>query len=440
MGAFADYVKDQLSKGLVELEAVKASPDFSVEVLTATASSIPSAQLHTRGDLTKVKYIGYNVKETGGYMQNGINGIQLITEFMTDALVFEFKTYQNGGMYTIEVDGKIINPDGIILPNTTSSAVVQFVKLTAKDGVTKKFRHFKIYSLNTAYAGFYTEAKDTMTSDIVKEGRKFIYQLGDSYTFGTGGGFPGKTYGSSPAINDFYHFRRSLNLDGIAEGIGGSAWTSSEAPRLPVTRVQTRLAQLSGAKPDFVSLAMGLNDATSIITTPSNQALLKQRMSDCIKEVRKTLPGVPIVAISCATPVGPVAGTTKVFELVQEVCAEYDVEYINVSNVITTLNGWDLYTSNNAAGLDQNHPTPLGHRIRGEQMVKSILSAIDSSTSLIPKKTQKSFVVTYIKRSGFSVEVLKDSVSASSSNEAYWKVKSAEYSNPELRIEIISVV
>lgn len=439
--SFLDYVKSRIDHGLINQDPVVASDEFTTEVLEVSGPSIANAQLHLRGDLTKVKYTSYGTVEVGGYMQNSINGMQMITEFMTDALAFEFKSYRNGGMYTIEIDGKIANPEGTILTKPeTGIGPVNFVKVTAKEGVTKKFRHFKIYSANTAFAGFYTESKDTMTSDINKTGRKFIFQLGDSYTFGTGGGFPGKSYGSSPAINDFYSFRESLGLDGIAEGIGGSAWTSSEAGRLPVTRVQTRLAKLQGAKPDFVSLSLGLNDAVSIASNITKQNLLKQRMSDCIDEVRKTLPGVPIIAISCATPVGPNNETNKVFDLVKDVCSKKNIEFIDVSDVIKQYNGWDLYTSNNAAGQDQNHPTPLGHRVRGLHMLKKAREAAISGVSLIPEIKPSGFTVTYIERLRFAVDVKSEVIQAKTADEAYWIVKSREYSNADLRIEIISVV
>ena len=167
--SFLDYVKSRVEHGMINQDPVVASDEFTTEVLEVSTPSISNAQLHLRGDLTKVKYTSYGAVEVGGYMQNSINGLQMITEFMTDALVFEFKSYRNGGMYTIEIDGKIANPEGTILTKPeTGIGPVNFVKVTAKEGVTKKFRHFKIYSVNTAFAGFYTEAKDTITSDINK--------------------------------------------------------------------------------------------------------------------------------------------------------------------------------------------------------------------------------------------------------------------------------
>ena len=208
---------------------------------------------------------------------------------------------------------------------------------------------------------------------------------------------------------------------------------------MPATRVQTRLAKLEGAKPDFVSLALGLNDAVSIASNITKQNLLKQRMIDCIDEVRKTLPGVPIIAISCATPVGPNNETSKVFDLVKDVCSKKSIEFIDVSDVIKQYNGWDLYTSNNAAGADQNHPTPLGHRVRGLHMLKKAREAAISGVSLIPEIKPIGFTVTYIERLRFAVDVKREVVQAKTADEAYWVVKSREYSNPDLRIEIISV-
>lgn len=440
MASFLDYVKKQVDFGNVRLDPASISDEYTLSVSDGSTSSITGAVAHLRDDATKFKYTSYGMKLVNGYYEGNINGVQTITEFMTDAPVFEFRTRNQGGMYTVEIDGKIVNPDGLIL---TKDNVVRIVKVEIKTGVERKMRHWKIYSVITSYAAFWTGPSDTVTSNITLKGRGFIYQLGDSYTYGTGGGYPGYGYGSSPAINDFYHFREGLNLNGIAEGIGGSAWLSSEEGRFPINRVKARLAMLQGAKPDFVSLALGLNDASIpgiISDNPANGSQLQDKMYECINEVRISQPQANMIAIGCATPVGAVPATDVVQRLVQEVCANEGIEFIDMRNVITQANGWDLYTSNIQGSLpDRNHPTPIGHRIRGMHMIKASINAAIEGRSLVPKRLAKGFVVTYIKRLNFAVDVIKETVQAMDSNDAYWKVKSREYNNPNLRIEIISV-
>lgn len=77
--SFLDYVKSRIDRGLINQDPVVASDEFTTEVLEVSGPSITNAQLHLRGDFTKVKYTSYGTVEVGGYMQNSINGIQMIT-------------------------------------------------------------------------------------------------------------------------------------------------------------------------------------------------------------------------------------------------------------------------------------------------------------------------------------------------------------------------
>lgn len=433
MSAFLSHVKEVVAAGKYRPDPFAINEDFTVTVADGSASTIEGAVVVPRDDASKFKYTSYGMVVTSGYYENSVNGTQMITEFMSDAPVFQFRTRNQKGMYTVEIDGKIVNPDGLIFGEDN---VVRIVTIAAKDGVERKFRHYKIYSIITAYAAFWVGPKDTVTSNIPDTGRKFIFQLGDSYTFGTGGGYPGASYGSSPSLNDFYCFREALNLDGLAEGIAGAAWISDQEGRIPVNRVRNRLAKLQGRTPDFVSLAMGLNDASDggiILKEKATMDKLKQRMRECINEIKLILPKTDIIVIGCATPVGAVAATDTVQQLQKEVCQEYGLQFIDVRNLITQANGWGTYTSN--FGADNNHPTTTGHRVRGMHMAKLAVDAAVEGRDLAPKDVGIAFNVQAILRSGFGSYVYSGVVTAKDESDAV-TVLSAQTG---ARVEILSI-
>lgn len=186
-------------------------------------------------------------------------------------------------------------------------------------------------------------------------------------------------------------------------------------------------------KPDVVSFALAYNDAASI-NTGTNADRLVSSIRDALKVVRDAMPGVPVIHVSCATPKGITPQIQRVIDLTYDFCARNDIPVIGISNYVTAANSIS-YT-----GTDSVHPNPLGHEFRGLAMARESLMAALEGRSLIPEIKPKGFTVTYIERLRFAVDVKREVVQAKTAEEAYWMVKSREYSNPGLRIEIISVV
>lgn len=430
MASFLELVKKQYDNGKVNISGVPVSSDFVTTSEVRAASIISSPVVHARKDESKFKFTTYGLADVSGgsYTGNTPNGVQMKIELMTDALEFEFKTIGSIGTYSVFVDGELTNLDAISTPNGQG---VTYVLTKANEGVTRRLRHVEIYGVNTSFGGLSTAASDTVTSRITIDPKPFIFQMGDSYTYGTGAGFPTQAYGSSPAINDFYTFRNALGFDGIAEGIGGSGWNSTGG-QYPATRIANRLLKMN-RKPDVVSLALAYNDAAAI-NTGTNADKLAISMRESINLIRQNLPGVPIIHISCATPKGITPQIQRVIDITTDVCASESIEMIGISDYVTSQNS-SFYT-----GTDNVHPGTLGHEYRGLAMARESLKAALEGRSLVPQRKAKGYTVTYIRRYGFSVAVMNEVIQATSPEDAVSILRAREIADANLRIEIIRVV
>lgn len=427
MKSFIDLVKDNINLGRLNLDGVKVSEEFSAIKEIRPATSIESPKTISRTDESSLKFTTYGITSVAGgsYTGQTPNGIQMKTEFMTDSQLFEIKTVGSVGSYSIFCDGKLINEDAFLTPN---GEAVSWIQVKANDGVKRKVRHFEIYSVNTAIGAIQANAQDTFSSNIIGV-KPLIYQMGDSYTYGTGAALPGRAYGSSPAVNDFYAFSRSLGFDGIAEGIGGSGWNST-AGQYPSERVKTRLAKLN-REPAVISWSLGYNDAAAI-NTGTNKQKLVQSMIECLAETRKYYPSTPIIIISPATPKGMTANIQVVYDLVKKFASENGIDFIDISSKVTAANSI-VYT-----GSDNVHPNGEGHEFRGLSISFRVIESIEDGKSLNPVIISD-YRVNYIERLKFSVLVKTESVSATSRDQAKWLVFSRQYDNPDLRIEILRV-
>lgn len=424
--SFLNLVSDNIRRGLVNISGVQLSTDFVVTKEVRAATSIASPVTIGRLDETKLKYTNYGFAVVASSYTGTApsNGIQMKLEFMTDSLQFEIKTVGTIATYSIFIDGKLCNQDAI---TTANGEAISWINVSAtSDQIIRKMRHVEIYGINSAIGAVAVNAFDTVTSEIAKA-RPFIYQMGDSYTYGTGAAYPLSAYGSSPAINDFYAYSRALGFDGIAEGIGGSGWNSTGG-QYPATRVSTRLKNLN-RKPDVISFALGYNDAAAILTG-TNKDKLVVSMGEAIAAARDAWPGVPVIVISSATPKGMTDNIKAVYDLVKEFCYNNGVELVEVSDAVTAANS-AVYT-----GADNVHPNGVGHQHRGLTIARYVRNKALAGKCLIPEFS-KGFTVNFIQKDGFSVEVKSEVVNAGSQSEAEQLVKSREIGNPNLRIEII---
>ena len=429
MASFLDLVKRQYDNGKVSLSGVRISSDWQTTSSVASASSIAGAVNHSRTDTSKFKFTTYGLANVSGgsYTGNTPNGVQMKIEFMTDATVFEFRTVGSIGTYSVFIDGELTNIDAIATPNGQAATLM---KSEAAEGVTRKMRHVEIYGVNTSFGGLWTGPNDTVTSKLTVDPKPFIYQMGDSYTYGTGAGYKTQAYGSSPAVNDFYVFSRALGFDGIAEGIGGSGWNSSGG-QVPTSRLQNRLLKM-GFNPDVVSFALAYNDAAAI-NSGSNASQLKSRFQDAIDLVKSEMPGSAIIHIGCATPKGITDNISKVIDLTNEVCADNNIPVIGLSNYVTLGNS-TFYT-----GTDNVHPNPLGHEYRGLAMARESLMAALDGNSLIPERRDKTFRTVIIERTRFSVNVHEVDVSAKDPEMLLDLIRAFEHdSNGNTKLEVVS--
>lgn len=423
--SFIELVRRNIDKGLVSMSGVELSEEYSVVKEIRPATSIVSPQTISRTDESKIRFTNYGLATVAGTYTGTAptNGIQMKFEFMTDSQLFEIKTVGSNATYSIFVDGKLLNQDAI---TTAASEAVSWIQVKANDGVIRKVRHVEVYGINTALGAIQANAEDTFTSEIISR-RPFIYQMGDSYTYGTGAAYPTQAYGSSPAINDFYAFSRSLGFDGIAEGIGGSGWNSAGG-QYPAARVLSRLAKIS-RKPDVISFALGYNDAAAI-NSGTNKAKMVTSMSEAVSAAREAHPDVPIIFISPATPKGMTAQIQEVYDLAKEFCMENGIEFIEVSDAVTSANSV-IYT-----GTDNVHPNGVGHQYRGLEMARYAREIALSGGHLVPKAS-KGYIIKYIEKNGFSVVVKSEGVRADSQKEAESIIKSRAKSDGSVRIEII---
>ncbi|NHZ46707.1 SGNH/GDSL hydrolase family protein [Nitratidesulfovibrio liaohensis] len=344
-------------------------------------------------------------------------------EFMTDSQLFEIKTIGSIATYSIFVDGKLCNADAI---TTANGEAVSWIQVKANDGVIRKVRHVEIYGINTALGAIQANTEDTFSSDISSE-RPLIYQMGDSYTYGTGAAYPTQAYVSSPAINDFYAYSRALGFDGIAEWIGGSGWNSTGG-QYPATRVSTRLANIN-RKPSAIVFALGYNDAAAI-NSGTNKEKLVTSMIEAVSAAKAAHPNVPIVVVSPATPKGITSNIQTVYDLVKGFCSKNGIELLEVSNAVTNANSV-VYT-----GTDNVHPNGLGHQHRGLEIARYVKMVALSGGSLVPKFTS-GYIVNFIERNGFSVEVKSETVQAESLEAAQNIIKSRAEANGSIMIEIV---
>lgn len=423
--SFIELVRENIRKGLVNIKGLELSTEYSAVKEIRAATSITSPQTINNRDEAKLRFTNYGFATVAGSYTGTApsNGIQMKVEFMTDSQIFEIKTVGSIATYSIFVDGKLCNADAI---TTANGEAVSWIQVKANEGVIRKVRHIEIYGVNTALGAIQANAQDTFSSEIISQ-RPLIYQMGDSYTYGTGAAYPTQAYGTSPAINDFYAYSRALGFDGIAEGIGGSGWNSTGG-QYPATRVSTRLANIN-RRPDAIVFALGYNDAAAINTGTNKQKLIVS-MQEAVSAAKAAHPNIPIVVISSATPKGITDNIQSVYDLVKEFCSKNGIELLEVSQAVTNANSV-VYT-----GADNVHPNGVGHQHRGLEIARYAKKVAIEGGSLIPA-FNTGYLVTFIERNGFAVEVKSESVQAESLEAAQNIIKSRATANGSVRIEII---
>lgn len=312
------------------------------------ATSIYNGKTTSRTDTSAFEYTGYSPKDSvSGYRGNGVqNGTQCIVEFISDAPVLDFRFVGGNGQYDLYVDGQRIQEQ----PVKTDSSGSPYI-YTVDWSNTVKLRHYRLCGINTGFGGVITGQAYTVMPPQGNR-RPLAWQMGDSYTVGIGA--------VQPSYNDFRVMCDALGIDGIADGISGSGWTSIQDGRVPQERVRLKLGNIT-RQPQYVFLSLGYNDAPA-----GRTELLKTNFTESVAEIRRLCPLAKIIVIGPATPLGHTAQLDAVRTAIMECCTELNLPFVDVRNVVNSANK-QLYT-----GSDNVHPSNDGHIFRGLQMAMRV--------------------------------------------------------------------
>ncbi|EDU4962240.1 SGNH/GDSL hydrolase family protein [Salmonella enterica subsp. enterica serovar Saintpaul] len=315
---------------------------FTVSWNAGVASSVYNGKTWSRTDAAFL-YTGYNIMDTvSGYRGNGIqNGTQCIIEFISDAPSLDFRLVGGNYQGDLYVDGQRIS--GISIKTDSSGAPYIYTVDWAGE---VKIRSYRLVGINTGFGGVITGQAYTVQAPPGTL-RPLAWQMGDSYTVGIGA--------KQGSYNDFRVMCDALGLDGIADGISGSGWTSLQEGRVPEWRVENKLGSIT-RKPQYIFFSLGYNDWSADI------GRVRAAFPPAVAAARRICPLAKIIVIGPATPVGSTTQLNAIREAMAEMCAGLDIAFVDVSDVVNTANK-GLYT-----GSDRVHPSDAGHVYRGVQM------------------------------------------------------------------------
>lgn len=294
------------------------------------------------------KYIGYAPKDVvAGYRGNTTWGVdtQAIIEFVSDAPVLDFRFVGYNSQYDLFVDGQRIANRSV----KTDSSGQPHIYTVDWSGVVKP-RTYRLSGLNMAFGGVVTGGNYGVWYP-AGSNRPFIWQLGDSYTFGNGA--------TQANFAEFRVMCDMLGLDGIADGIGGAGWTSSGSTQ-PQQRIQNKLTSITFT-PEIITLALGYNDAAG-----GNISRLQTNWRESVALIRQLCPLAKVIQIGPATPIGSTGQISAVRTALMDLCAEADIPFIDVNDWVNA-NNKQLYTDG-----DLVHPNDAGHWFRGSRLAAAI--------------------------------------------------------------------
>ncbi|ASU03534.1 putative SGNH/GDSL hydrolase family protein [Erwinia phage vB_EamM_RisingSun] len=323
---------------------------FNLTWNPGVGSTIYNGKTWNRTDETLFKYLGYNIKDTSsGYRGNGIgNGTQCVIEFFCDADAIDFRFIGGNAQYDLYVDGQRISDKPI---QTDSSGAPYIYNVTWPTSVP---RHYKLMGINTGFGGIITAQQYTVWHPGPRR-RPLIWQMGDSYTYGTGA--------TQISFNDLKVMADILGFDSIADGIGGKGWTSTDST-IPQQRVADKLAILNDT-PEYVFLSLGYNDAAA-----GRLEVLETNFRATIAKLNEVVPNAKVVVIGPATPMGSTSKITDIRASLIKLSAEFNLMFVDVDNWVSAANA-KLYTLS-----DNTHPNDAGYIYRGVRLAQALASRI----------------------------------------------------------------
>lgn len=333
------------------LKAVTGSGTGATATTTNTTtgcSSIKSPLLWNRTDATAFDYFGSNVGTVNSTYTGSTsgNGTQFRIEFTSDADELNFRFIGVNSNYDLYVDGKRI-ASAPVVTDASGAPYTYRVKFGSP-----KVRSFSLVGINTAFGGIYTGPAFTIWKKDDK--RPVVWQLGDSYTYGTSA--------SQQSFNDFRITCDNLGFIGLADGIGGTGWTSTGSKQ-PQERIKAKLTTLS-KDPDYVFLAMAYNDAGG------NMTLAETNFRESVALVRQIKPKAKIIVIGTATPVGGTANLQNITNVIRGAAQDLGLPYVDMYDVVNARNS-AVYTSN-----DNTHPNDAGYNFRAYNLTEKLRSVI----------------------------------------------------------------
>lgn len=295
-------------------------------------------------------YLGSNVQDvTAGYRGNGTgNGTQCSITFCSDAPVLDFRLIGLNCQYDLYVDGARISASPVI----TDSTGAPYTYTIDWSGVVKT-RTYTLRGVNTAFGGVIVGQNYTLWDS--NRWRPTVWQLGDSYTFGT--------QATQSSFNDFRIICDTLGFDGLADGIGGSGWTSTSSTQ-PQQRITAKLATLTRI-PEYIFLSLGYNDAPG-----GNISLLQTNFTASVALIRQYCPMAKIIVMGPATPLGSTTAINAVRSAVIALCSTLGLPFIDVADWVNSRNK-TLYTAN-----DNTHPNDAGYAFRAARFSQALLSVL----------------------------------------------------------------
>lgn len=322
---------------------------FNLTWNASVASSIYNGATWSRGGAQFI-YLGSDVSDvTSGYRGNGVgNGTQCSITFCSDAPLLDFRLIGLNCQYDLYVDGARIASTAV----TTDTSGAPYVYTVDWGGVVKT-RTYNLRGVNTAFGGVIVGQAYTLWAPT--RWRPTVWQLGDSYTFGT--------QATQSSFNDFRIICDTLGFDGLADGIGGSGWTSSGSTK-PQQRITSKLSTLTRT-PEYIFLSLGYNDyATASIE------LLQTNFTESVALIRQLCPMAKIIVMGPATPVGSTTQLNTIRSTIMALCSTLGLPFIDVADWVNSRNK-TLYTAN-----DNVHPNDAGYAYRAARFSQALLGVL----------------------------------------------------------------
>lgn len=288
-----------------------------------------------------------NLSASGFYGNTTENGTHSIYEWATDSQRVDIPMIGLNTTAVLFVNGQQVAATSL----QTDVSGTQY--LYAVDLGSSAWREFKLVAFNGAFGGVRLDGTATLTAPLSGP-RPLAWSLGDSYTLSTGAANAGSQH--------IMVMAEALGLDLIPDGVTSTGWNSSSG-NVPATRVANKLNALT-RQVDYVFLDLGYNDAGGSMTTAAaafDAAYTAIKASSQVKATTKYFCFGP------ATPLGRTANLDLVRDMLSARCtAKGDVRFIDVGDWVNSTNK-SKYT-----GVDNIHPTPLGHAFLGARRAVAV--------------------------------------------------------------------